>query len=328
MAGERVKSLIQSQEQVWSEALSRAVRLPLTPPIVFVGSGSSYYLAQAAMEVARRLGVLGWSAPSGEVWSEPEPTLLGARSALVISRSGTTSEALLALASMKRQGLSVYGLTCNPHTPLMDAADAATMIPADDNTVVMVQSFTAMLLWMQASLALRSGEDLRPLFAPGLTQSVLQQSERVVGELLKTPPRRTIYLGAGARYGVAQEGALKALEMGGGEVLWYHPLEFRHGPWGSVDTGDVVFVLAQEALAEREGPLMEDLQKRGATVVEVSRTPTGRATHTISLPDAVPDVYLGPVAAIPLQWYAWAWSLLLGRDPDQPRNLSKVVRLD
>ncbi|MGC8488587.1 MAG: SIS domain-containing protein [Clostridia bacterium] len=326
--GAQVRALIEGQARVWPSALAEAWPLGAEAPLVFVGSGSSYYLAQVAAAVARRLHVPAWAAPAGEVWLEPQSSLLNAKSVLIVSRSGTTSEALLAAKAARDQGLVTYGLTCNPDTPLAAAVDKVTVLPADDATVVMIQSYTAMLLWLEASLALGAGTSVASYFQADRSSSLLQQARTMTDAVLQDPPRRTIYLGAGVRYGIAREAALKALEMGGGQVLWYHPLEFRHGPWGSVEAGDVVWLLGQEALVHVEASLVEELQARGASVIELARNPTGRSTRAVRIPDGVPDLFSGPLAVIPLQWYAWAWAVRLGQDPDRPRNLTKVVRLD
>ncbi|MCL5967200.1 MAG: SIS domain-containing protein [Firmicutes bacterium] len=330
MGDGRVRQLISIQEQRWSEALhsARVEPLSLSPPLLFVGCGSSYYLAQAAASVARGLGITASAAAAGDVWSDPTASLLGAKGVIVISRSGTTSEALLAIDVIRTCGVPVHVLTCNADTALAAAADYATVLNADDDTVVMIQSFTTMLMWLQAWLMRMQGRDAAPFFRPGLAAEVLGAAEPLVKDLLETIPRRTVYLGAGVRFAIAQEGALKALEMGGAPVLWYEPLEFRHGPWGLIDEGDVVWLLRLGDRAEGEVPLIADIEARGARVVEIVRVGQEYPRHdVIRLPQNVPDLLAGPLAVIPLQLYAWTLAVALGRDPDHPRNLTKVVRI-
>ena len=325
----RVRHLISSQEQRWPEALHRGTPLSVVPPLLFVGCGSSYYLAQAAAGVARGLGIAASAAPAGDVWSDPEANLLGTRGVVLISRSGTTSEGLLAAEAVRARGIPVHALTCTADTPLPQVSDYVTVLEADDDTVVMIQSFTTMLMWLQASLMRMHGDEPGPLYRPGLAAEVLASSEPLVRNLVRNVPRRTIYLGAGVRFAIAQEGALKALEMGGAPVLWYEPLEFRHGPWGSLEEGDVVWLLRLEDRSQGELPLIADIESRGARVVEIVRAgkdhPRG---DVVRLPPTVPDLLAGPLAVIPLQLYAWALAVALGRDPDHPRNLVKVVRID
>jgi glucosamine--fructose-6-phosphate aminotransferase (isomerizing) len=329
MDGDRVRQLISHQEQRWSAALHQALSLSVSAPLLFVGCGSSYYLAQTAAAVARGLGFLASAAPAGGVWSDPAATLLGISGVVLISRSGTTSEVLLAAATVKARGIPVHALTCNADTALRQVADNVTVLDAEDGTVVMVQSFTTMLMWLQASLMRMRGNDLDGLFLPGLAPAVLSSAEPLVRDLVRTVPRRTIYLGAGPRFGIAQEGALKALEMGGAPVLWYEPLEFRHGPWGSVDTGDVVWLLRLEDRSPGELSLIAELEVRGARVVEIVRAGAESARKdVVKIPPSVPDLLAGPLAVIPLQLYAWSLAVALGRDPDHPRNLLKVVKID
>ena len=329
MGDGRVRQLISSQGQRWREAVQNAALLSLPSPLLFIGCGSSYYLAQAAAGVAKGLGIPASAAPAGDVWSDPGATLLGISGVVLISRSGTTSEALLAAEAVKARGIPVHALTCNADTPLPQVSDYVTVLDADDDTVVMIQSFTTMLTWLQASLLRMHGSDPDLLVLPGLASAVLSSSEPLVRDLVKTAPRRTIYLGAGVRFPIAQEGALKALEMGGAPVLWYEPLEFRHGPWGSLDEGDVVWLLRLEDRSMGELPLIAELEARGARVVEIARAGEEYARDdVVKLPPSVPDLLAGPLAVIPLQLYAWALAVALGRDPDHPRNLLKVVRID
>jgi glucosamine--fructose-6-phosphate aminotransferase (isomerizing) len=48
----------------------------------------------------------------------------------------------------------------------------------------------------------------------------------------------------------------------------------------------------------------------------------------IILPSTWSDKALGPLAIIPLQILAWKWTIMVGKDPDHPANITQVVQLD
>ena len=127
---------------------------------LFLGCGTSFYLAEAA--------AASWTLLTGQraralPASEPLlfPDLAFARSAglqaVVISRSGLTSEALRAAQLLSREfRVPTLGLTCASGSPLEEACDRTIQIcVADEKSTVMTRSFTAMLLALQHLAACR-----------------------------------------------------------------------------------------------------------------------------------------------------------------------------
>ena len=328
--GSVVKETVLSQPRVWGRVFNNAKRLGLAEPMLCVGSGSSYYLGLVVAALAETLNVRLDARPNQDVLLEPA-LLQRYRSVIVISRSGTTSEAVWVANQARASGLSVLAVTCQEGSPITQSAnDVWVLEEAHDHTVVMIRSFTSMLLALQTGLALRTGTSLAALQGMvGQSATYLTNAIPIIDQVMQSPPRRLYVLGAGARYGIALEATLKALEMSNENAYAYGPMEFRHGPWGSLEPDDLVVVLGQTRYQTHERQVLTDLRTRGVRTLAIIPAAWGddQATATVGLPDVGDDLWSGPLALLPLQWLAWSWAIKAGRNPDAPKDLAEVVEL-
>src|SRR4029077_10304020 len=151
---------------------------------LFVGCGSSYYIALAA--------AASWSAitqtraravPASELLLFPELVLAGVGevAAVVISRSGQTSETVRAAQLLEREkNIRVLAVTGTPNQPLEQSATATLpLLPCDEQSTVMTRSFTSMLLGLQY-LAACQADDRAFLRALGQLPAT---AERVMSNL-------------------------------------------------------------------------------------------------------------------------------------------------
>lgn len=336
--GSRVRDVIESQGETWRQVLMGTRRLDLPGSILCVGSGTSYYLAMVMAHIGNRVGIPMQAVSSQDVVLEPDLTLRAHQSVIVISRSGQTSEANWAAAVSKERGKTVLGITCNEASELANHVHDLWEIPqAHDHTVVMIRSFTSMLMVFQFALVrtvLGDDDAVRILEnMVGVAPEFIDQSRTKIAKLFRTPPRRTYILGSGVRYGIALEGSLKALEMSNENAYAYGPLEFRHGPWGSVTEKDLVVLLGQRSYTSHEQALVNDLSRRTSKllVVAPSRWFDGISMteeQRVEIPVRGNDTWLGPMAVVPLQWIGWYWAMNTQRNPDAPRALEAAVSLD
>ncbi|MGC8876367.1 SIS domain-containing protein [Thermus sp.] len=281
--------------EAWREALDLADRVGLPKgPTLFLGSGSSYFLAQVAAHLARQRGKDALALPSGEAMLFPEG-LRGWEQVVGISRSGETTELLQAVRAL---GLPAWLLTTRDSGPGHHLfAQVVVLSRAEEEAIVQTRSFSSALVYVLR--ALTGEEGLRGL--PGRLAGVLEAP----GDF----PRGEAYffLGVGAAWGVAQEAALKLKETA---LVWaeaFQSLEFRHGPKSLVSEGTVVFLLKSHPMEE---PLLEELSGLGARVVV--------------LPGGVLDL---PLSLVRIQLFAHRLARERGLDPDRPRHLTYAVRL-
>ncbi len=305
---------------------------------LFVGCGTSLYIAQCAARCFQEItGRVSSAVPASEVFLSDGSTVPRGRPvvAFVISRSGTTSEALIASDHLAERfpSATVVGVTCNPSAELANRVGRALELPhASERSVVMTQSYTNMLLALQV-VAAEIADD-SPLLGelerlPAMLSGLMARTEefgRSLGEELGQ--RQFVYLGLGPNYGLAQEAALKLQEMTQTVCHAYNPLEFRHGPISTVAPGTTAVLLEGDRERAYTPDLVADLQGFGASVAVASPHPPPGADLRLALPDDLSDVARCALYVPPVQLAAYYRAVALGLDPDRPRNLNQVVVLD
>ena len=163
---------------------------------------------------------------------------------------------------------------------------------------------------------------------PALARSGLGAMDAFARELGTNPRlRRFIYLGLGPNFGLAAEATLKLKEMTQVECEPYNPLEFRHGAISMVRDDTAVVFLG----GERERAYLPDAEahvaRYGAHVATIAPYPSRHAHTSLLLPGGLSDVTRSVLYLPPVQLLAHERSVLLGLDPDAPRNLGHVVVL-
>lgn len=321
-----------------ADALDELFRERAGQPLILAGSGSPYYLAISIAALARRhAGRPCLAAPSSELIFDPRTVLPGDNPALAIffSRSGETSEAIAAARAIQRRGGAVVAVGCDADTPLLRLANIAVAIPAgQEESAAQTRSFAGMLVAGQAIVGLLAGS---PLLAealarlPALGPTFIERARGTVGKLATDPAIERIFvLGSGVRYGLACETALKFQEMSLTNIHGYHTLDFRHGPMSMADEQALVVGLIGERAAEEELAVLAEAQALGARVVAVAEGHSaaldgfdGALTLDSGLPEDARSVLYLP----PLQLMAYERAIAKGLNPDNPRNVTKFVRV-
>ncbi len=331
---------IMNQPDSWAQTVAAVTgnALPLTrlvdnrEELVCIGCGSSYYLSTAAAGLwEAATGLPARAYPAGSLLLTPEEVLHPGRRTLVVgfSRSGETTETVQALEMARRRfGATAVAVTCHRGGAMVAHADAAIELPwADDSSIVMTQSFTNMLLGMQAWSAAvgdfpATGDELTAL--PRLAREGLPAWDRLAETLAADRTwSSAVFFGTGAYYGLANEAALKLKETSQAPAEAYHPLEFRHGPISTVTSGLLAILFARDRAAA-EADVLADVAARGARVLRVGTTGADIAlAQGTDLGDWARAALYLPFP----QLLAVHRSSVLGLDPDRPRNLSRVVHL-
>ena len=301
-------------------------RLAFAKRIVVTGAGSSYYASQVAAAAMRsKCRLPAEAVPLSEVllrarmvFAPDEPTN---QPIVVVSRSGSTTEALEVIEAARGRGQYTLAVTCRPDSPMAAMADATLAVPeADEQAIVMTRSFAAL-----ATLLMRLGTRLGdPTFAsdldrlPELWPETAPFIERGL-ELAAQDPSRVIVLGGGAAYGLANEAVLKLTETSRIPAAAYHPLEFRHGPMSLIEPGVlVVGIFGRRAEAE-ERRVVDETAALGATTWTMGPEGPGASICGISRL---------PLVLHALQALALGIAVRRGLDPERPRHLNQVVLID
>jgi len=308
---------------------------------LFVGCGSSYYIAlTAAASWSAITGMRVRAIPASELLLFPELVLAGSGgvAAVVISRSGRTSEALRAAELLEREkNIRTLSVTGTVGQPLEKIASATLpFLPCDERSTVMTRSFTTMLLGLQYLAACQAGDQtfLKSLGRlPAMADRTLTGLQPRVQEFVAS--RRFadyVCLGQGPFYGLACETALKITEMSVSYSQSFHTLEFRHGPKSIVGPETLIIFLLSEQGYEAECGVLQEVKGLGGTTLTITNRADERARRAsdllvelkFDLPELAclaPYVFAGQLVGL----YTGLKKKL---DPDNPRHLTRVVELD
>jgi glutamine---fructose-6-phosphate transaminase (isomerizing) len=298
--------------------------------LILTGAGSSYHLAQTVASVARELtGQVVVAAPLSEVMLRPAAVFgtgqPGRQPVVLISRSGSTSEAIDVVARARAGGHPTVAVTCRANSALAGRAERVLVSPAgDERAIVMTRSFASMLALLLRVVAGAAGDR-------SLATDLDRMPERWPEAVGAVEPRRVVVLGGGPARGIAAEWCLKLSETSQIAADAYEPLEFRHGPISVCEPGVLVVGLIGGPGASQEARVLREAGGFGAETWLVGR----EAADDRGLAGWISLVGSGlhPWARLPLLVYpahalALTLALARGRDPDAPRHLGQVVILD
>ena len=340
-----------SQGQVWHAVLSQldsssVVRTILASSStvrewIFVGCGTSYYLAEAAAHSWTRLtGQPTRAIPASEIVLFPESVQAEGKEvqAVVISRSGKTSEAVRAANVLVRElHLPTVGVTCTEQSALeRECSHTLVFKAADELSTVMTRSFTSMLLSLQYLAARRANNQSFIEYLRKAADHVSRSIHKIASELEQFVARHSfddyIFLGQGPWHGIAREGALKVMEMSCSYSQFFHTLEFRHGPKAIVSEKTCLFFFLDKTGHAAESEVLVEMKALGAITVAVGNcigdTIRPHCDLIIESDPALDDLALLSACTIPCQLLGFFTGLQKGLNPDEPKNLSRVVILD
>jgi glucosamine--fructose-6-phosphate aminotransferase (isomerizing) len=142
----------------------------------------------------------------------------------------------------------------------------------------------------------------------------------------------SLFLGRGAQYPVAMEGALKLKEISYIHAEAYPAGELKHGPLALVDSDmPVVTVAPNNELLEKLKSNLQEVRARGGELVVFADEQAGMSncegTNVVNMPH-IHDALAPILYTIPLQLLSYYVAVLKGTDVDQPRNLAKSVTVE
>ena len=307
--------------------------LPVPSRVRFVGCGTSLHAAAAAARVLQRhAGVPAELLTASEVGDVVHED---AALTVAMSQSGETADVLAALRTLPGP---VLAITNSEHSTLARRADAVLTCGAGIEVgVAATKTFTAQVL-LSSAVAISLAAHQKGLTPEHwrLVRSFAEVPGRLAeADFLAAPIARQlaeelaeqsgfIFLSRGEGLPYAQEGALKLKELTYRWADAYPAGELKHGPIALVTEGTPVIVIEAGDQKKLAGNIAE-VQARGARVLRIGR---GSDTHFPVLATHTAPPW-GPLEAVlPLQHLARALAIVLGCDPDKPRNLAKSVTVE
>jgi glutamine---fructose-6-phosphate transaminase (isomerizing) len=333
---------------------TRGVALPHLPfdlasfsRISLAACGGAYFAALAGRHWIEEIARLPTDIDVASEFRYRNPPFDARTLGVLVSQSGETADALAALRYMKAQKVPVLSVLNVPESTMARESDAVLdTVAGPEIAVASTKAFTAQLTVL-ACLALALGRARGAIDAKreaAMTDALLQVPAAAAQVMDDEAPikrlatriaqaRDVLYLGRGACFPIALEGALKLKEICYIHAEGYAAGEMKHGPIALIDPAVPVIAIAPSGpLFEKTASNVQEAAARGGQVIVFSDQAgaaklAGIASQTVVLPTI--DPFVAPILyAIPVEVLAYHVAVLKGTDVDQPRNLAKSVTVE
>ena len=315
--------------------------------ITMVGCGTASFACLVAKYWFEQVAGLPCDVDIASEFRYREPPLSGRSWAIFVSQSGETADTLAALRYARDKVAKVVSVVNVPTSSIARESDLPLPILAGVEVgVASTKAFTCQLTLL-ALLALKAGVDrgrlspadlaahLADLGAlPGLMNQAMGLSGKIAAIAEELAEAQDIlFLGRGAMYPLALEGALKLKEISYIHAEGYASGELKHGPIALIDNRVPVIVMApRDALFDKTVSNMQEVMARHGKVLLISDArgvaeAGAGAWQTLTLPQVAP-LFAPILYSVPAQLLAYHTAIAKGTDVDQPRNLAKSVTVE
>jgi glucosamine--fructose-6-phosphate aminotransferase (isomerizing) len=323
------------------DAIRAATRVEL------IACGSAYYAAMIGASALSDWTGIPARANIGSEFRYGPPPLDERTLVIAVTQSGETADTIAPTRLARELGCPVIAVTNTVGSAITRESDAVIFLQAGPEIAVaasktFVTQVTTLVILAAAIAKIRGslsdddelalGAALRAL--PAAAARALEAAAITTPDLARryVNSRGFMYVGRGATYPVALEGALKLKEVSYVHAEGYAAGELKHGPISLLDAEcPLVAVATRSAVHEKLMSNVMEGRARDARVIAVATE--GDEGIEAAADDIcwVPDTHeaLSPVLAIiPLQLFAYHVAVARGTDVDQPRNLAKSVTVE
>ena len=315
--------------------------------LTMVACGTAFYAALTAKYWFEKIARISVEVDVASEFRYREPPIAPGTSALFVSQSGETADTLAALRYMVSQKATIFSVVNVPESSIARESDLVLPLHAGvEIGVASTKAFTAQLTVL-ALLAIKiadaKGSITKKQYASYIQQ--LNQIPNLISQALEIDTavqkvasklamaRDIIFLGRGAMYPLAMEGALKLKEISYIHAEGYPSGELKHGPIALIDKKVPVVVIApMDQLFEKSVSNMQEVMARSGKVLLLScqkglNAASDGTWSTIAMPHTS-ELVAPIIYAVPAQLLAYYTAVAKGTDADQPRNLAKSVTVE
>lgn len=315
--------------------------------ITMVACGTAYLACLTAKYWFEQIARLPVEVDVASEFRYREPPIPARTLAIFVSQSGETADTLAALRYCQGKADMIVSVVNVPESSIARESDLALPILAGTEIgVASTKAFTCQLSVM-AILMLKAASDRKEIDAKTLADhlATLRTLPGLLSLAINTGPETkaisrklaeaqdVLFLGRGAMFPLALEGALKLKEISYIHAEGYASGELKHGPIALIDKLMPVVVMApRDALFDKSVSNMQEVMARGGKVLLISDAQgikdAGDGTWETLVMPKVDPLFAPILYAIPAQMLAYHTAIAKGTDVDQPRNLAKSVTVE
>jgi glucosamine--fructose-6-phosphate aminotransferase (isomerizing) len=320
-------------------------RLNSAQRIIFTACGTSWHAALIGEYLLEEYARIPVEVEYASEFRYRNPVIPENTVVVAMSQSGETADTLAALREAKKRGATTMGIVNVVGSTIARQTDGGVYTHTGPEIgVASTKAFTgqltvlslfALMMARRRGMSILRGREivaaLREL--PAKVEELLSAQElvsQIAAEYADHP--NFLYLGRGAHFPVALEGALKLKEISYIHAEGYPAAEMKHGPIALIDEAMPVVVLApNDPVYSKVVSNVEEVKARGGKVIAVvsegDRVLLEKVDHVITVPSTI-EMLQPILTSIPLQMLAYQIAVRRGCSVDQPRNLAKSVTVE
>ena len=299
--------------------------------VFLIGCGSSYHACLSASYLFSKLASFHINAVLASEFSAYEDFLKQDTLVIAVTQSGETIDVLDAIKTAKQKGCQIVSIVNVMGSSATQFADASIFLNAGPEvSVLSTKTYTAQLAVLSLlvySLAGKYEEGQKRLkylwnIVYNLTAASMRNSIKELSDKLASDDHLFV-LGRGSLFATALEAALKIKEVSYIHSEAFAGGELKHGPISLIKRGTPCIVFVSKDTESKILSNAMEVKSRGGYLIGIGPTPLDTFDFFIKVPE---NEELNPICQIiPIQILAYQLAVILGHDPDRPRNLAKSV---
>ena len=316
------------------------------PRITFVACGTASYASLVGKYLIERVARIPCDVEIGSEYRYREPVVSPGQLVIAVTQSGETADTLAAMEAARGRGarlLSVVNVVGSEASRVSD--DVIYLHAGPEISVASTKAYTAMLvdlylfaIYLGQRRGTIDGDRSAALLAqafhlPTLMDAVLREESKMRALAYRYyGAEHFLFLGRGANYPTALEGALKLKELSYIHAEGTAAGEMKHGTNALIDeTLPVVAIALQDSTYKKILSNIQEVRARAGIVIALATDGDDEiakyADEVIRIP-ATNELLSPALAIVPLQLLAYHIADRRGNDVDQPRNLAKAVTVE
>jgi glutamine---fructose-6-phosphate transaminase (isomerizing) len=315
--------------------------------IIIIGCGTSWHAGLVGEYLFEEIARVPTEVEYASEFRYRNPVIHHDDVVFLISQSGETADTLAAGREAKSKGATVLGIVNVVGSTIARESDGGVFVHAGPEIgVASTKAFTSQLTVLaQITLMLARAKGTidqqhahilakELSLIPEKVRQILDNSTDAIKAIATEfkNAQHFLYLGRGANFPVALEGALKLKEISYIHAEGYPAAEMKHGPIALIDENmPVVFVVPKDGIYDKVISNLQEVKARKGRIIAIANEDDKEIAHLAEFVIRVPRTYgyFGPIInVIPLQLLSYYVAVARGTNVDQPRNLAKSVTVE
>ncbi|MFH1751204.1 MAG: glutamine--fructose-6-phosphate transaminase (isomerizing), partial [Candidatus Micrarchaeota archaeon] len=329
---EQPAAMKKSLEQPYGAVEEFAKAIRTANGVILIGCGTALHAAMAGQYLFDKIAGKHVNVINASEFPYLRTSVDRGSLVIAISQSGETADVLNAMRAIKLKGIAVYSIVNAVGSSIARLSDKTIYINVGPEiAVASTKAFVGQLTVLyQIAYALSGNlaqgrKKLSEITA--LSKACLDMNAERARKLAQNllGKEHVYFIGRGANYPLALEGALKMKEISYIHAEGMAAGELKHGTLALIEKGTPIITLnPRDDMFDATLSNAMETKARGARIIAISNAKNEIYDELLQIPEAE-GIFYPLLLAIPMQLLAYHLAVLRGHDPDKPRNLAKSV---